>query len=53
MYNIHQGGHKRNGSYEGVDSSEPQPPLVVLNMMVDVVENADDYDFEYDDVCEN
>jgi len=22
-----KGGHKRNGSYEGVDSSEPQPPL--------------------------
>ena len=32
MYNIHQGGHKRNGSYEGVDSNEPQPALVKILM---------------------
>ena len=32
MYNIHQGGHKRNGSYEGVDSNEPQPALVNILM---------------------
>ena len=45
MYNIHQGGHKRNGSYEGVDSNEPQPALVkilmrmMMKMMMRVVVN--------------
>ena len=27
--------------------------LVVNMMMINVVENADDYDYEYDDVCGN
>ena len=34
FYHDPQGGHKRNGSYEGVDSNEPQPPMVKMMMKV-------------------